>query len=66
MKITVNNHSSEFAEGTTLGQVLASLDLDRAGTAVAVDNRIIPADRRDSFVLTDGARVIVIGAVCGG
>lgn len=66
MKITVNNHSSEYPAGTTLGQVLAMLDLDRPGIAVAVDNRIIPAESRENFELTDGARVIVIGAVCGG
>ena len=66
MKITVNNHSSEFPAGTTLAQVLAALDLERPGTAVAVDKRVIKASERDSFVLYDGATVIVIGAVCGG
>lgn len=66
MKITVNNHTCEIAPGTTLAEVLSSLDLDRPGTAVAVNNRVVPAAEREGFVLTEGATVIVIGAVCGG
>lgn len=66
MKITVNNHPSEFPEGTTLGQVLEALDLNRPGTAVAVDMHVVKATEREAFVLADGASVIVIGAVCGG
>lgn len=66
MKITVNNHSCEYPEGTCLGQILRDLDLERPGTAVALNGRVVPAHEREQTAVADGAKIIVIGAVCGG
>lgn len=66
MKIYINHKEYEVAEGSTLGQVLAAQGLDGAGYAVAIGSKVVRKDERASTVLSDGERITVIKAVCGG
>lgn len=66
MQIYINNQAVDLADGTTLGTVLCERGLTAAGTAVAVDGKIVAREAREAFVLTDGAKVLVIQAACGG
>ena len=66
MKILINHHPSEVAEGATLAEVLAAQQLDGPGYAVALGMKVIRRDDRATTVLHEGDDITVIKAVCGG
>lgn len=66
MRVTINHKPAEAQEGETLGALLNRLGLNRPATAVAVDNGVVPRDRRDDFPLAEGMKITIITAVCGG
>lgn len=66
MQIFINKQLFEIEQPTTLAQLLASHGLDAPGMAVAVNNKLVPRDNRESFTLSDGDQLVVIKAVCGG
>lgn len=65
MKIYVNNLETEVAEGVTLLAVLGERGATE-GVAVAVDGTVVPRARWAAFELRDGARLVIVHAVCGG
>lgn len=65
--IRVNGAEHDVAAGTTVRELLASLDLPGGrGIAVAVDAEVVPRGEWDSFALADGVSVEVLTAVQGG
>ena len=66
MKIFINHQEHEVADGATLAEVLTQLGLDRPGIATAIGSKVVKKDERAACVLTDGADIIIIKAVCGG
>lgn len=67
MKVEINHHEVEVAAGCiTLGQLLEKEGFTGVGQAVAVDNSVVPKSQWDDFVLSDGMKITVIRAVCGG
>ena len=66
MHVYINNEKVELSDGSTLAEVLSLRGLDAPGTAVAVDNRVVLRTDRAAYRLTDGARIVVIKAACGG
>lgn len=66
MNALVNGVRRELADGTTVTDLLAVLDLASTGTAVAVDGAVVPRAAHPQTVLTDGAVVEVLTAVQGG
>lgn len=66
MQIEVNNEPREVAQGQSLKELMASLQFPTEGTAVAVDDAIVPKSQWDSFVLTAGMKVDVFSLVAGG
>jgi sulfur carrier protein len=66
VRITVNGESRELAEGTTLGALLDLLEIRRDGTAVALNDDVVPRARHESVELRDGDRLEIIVAVAGG
>jgi len=72
MTVTVNGMRWELAEGATLADVLARLDLQanqvlpERGVAVAVDGAVVPRAWWPATALADGAGVEVLTAVQGG
>ena len=64
--ITLNGEPKKVDENTTIASLLASLELNREGIAVAIDHRVVPRSEHASFHLIDGANIEVIRAVGGG
>jgi sulfur carrier protein len=66
MSIIVNGEASKIAPGTTISQLLDTLDVPSRGVAVAVDAEVVPRGAWETFAVPDGARVEVLVAVQGG
>lgn len=65
MEITINNKTVD-TQANNLNDLAIELALPQKGVAVAVDNKMIPRNEWDSFMLKEGAKVIIIKAACGG
>ncbi len=66
MKIEVNNKPCEIHEGSTLSSLLETLKTKPVGIAFAVNNKVIKKEDWGGFILTEGVKVTMIKAVCGG
>ena len=66
MTITVNGELREIADGATLGSLLEALGVRRDGTAVALNDDVVPRTRHAATVLRGGDRLEIIVAVAGG
>jgi sulfur carrier protein len=68
MTILVNGETRELAPGTTVGALLAALEIPGGarGVAVAVDAEVVPRGCWETTTIDDGARVEVLRAIQGG
>lgn len=66
MTITINGESRELAAGATLDALLELLGVPRDGTAVALNEGVVPRAEHASTALRDGDRLEIIVAVAGG
>jgi sulfur carrier protein len=66
MSIIVNGEPSSVAPGTTVTELLETLDVPSRGVAVAVDAEVVPRGSWETCAVADGARVEVLIAVQGG
>ena len=66
MTITVNGEQRELHEGATLDALLETLGVCRDGTAVALNDDVVPRMRHAATVLRGGDRLEIIVAVAGG
>jgi sulfur carrier protein len=64
--ITVNGEQREMREGATLESLLEALGVRRDGTAVALNDDVVPRTRHAATVLRGGDRLEIIVAVAGG
>jgi sulfur carrier protein len=68
MKVVLNGHRAELADGATVRAAVDALALPAAdrGVAVAVDSEVVPRTQWDTHELQDGARVEILRAIQGG
>ena len=66
MRVRVNGTDRDVAEGATVADLLASLDMPATGIAVAVDGEVCTRGWQSRTVLRDGADVEILTAVQGG
>jgi sulfur carrier protein len=68
MRVLLNGHEAELADGATVLAAVEALDLPAAGrgVAVAVDAEVVPRTQWDTHELNEGARVEVLRAIQGG
>ncbi len=66
MKIHINQNECEVPEGTTVKELLERQQIAPEGTAVAVDNKLVPKSEWGNRTLCDGENVTVIRATFGG
>ena len=68
MKVVLNGHEAELADGATVLTAVEALDLPAAGrgVAVAVDAEVVPRGEWAGTELHEGARVEVLRAIQGG
>ena len=64
--ITVNGGPSDVAPGTTVGELLRTLDAPGRGVAVAIDGEVVSRSAWERTAVADGAKVEVVVAVQGG
>ncbi len=66
MTLTLNGETSTFADGTTLAGLLDALGIRTDGSAVALNDGVVPRARHAETLLQDGDRLEIIVAVAGG
>ncbi len=66
MRLEVNGEPREVAEATTVATLVDTLTGSARGTAVVVDDEVVPRGTWPEFVLRDGQRIELITAVQGG
>jgi sulfur carrier protein len=64
--ITVNGEPRDVADGLTVDALLAALAVRRDGTAVALNDTVVPRARYEATTVREGDRVEIIVAVAGG
>jgi sulfur carrier protein len=66
--ISLNGEPARIAEGTTVAELLGTLDVppQARGVAVAVDAEVVPRGQWPEHVVQDGAQVEVVTAIQGG
>lgn len=66
MKVIINHSEVDTVDGITVEDFLVEQNLAGDGIAVAVDNKVVPRVEWHTTPLSDGAKLTVIRAVCGG
>ncbi len=66
MTISVNGEAQQVADGATLDAFLDNLGVRRDGTAVALNDDVVPRAHHGSTALSEGDRLEIIVAVAGG
>jgi sulfur carrier protein len=66
MLIELNGSPHELAEAATLGTLIETVTGSTRGSAVVVDDEVIPRNGWADYALHDGQRVELITAVQGG
>lgn len=64
--VTVNGELQRVAPGTTVAELLASLDGLRGPCAVEINRAIVPRSTHADRALADGDEVEIVGFVGGG
>lgn len=62
----MNGDAREVPDGSTVEALLRSLDAQRDGTAVALNDGVVPRARHADTPLHEGDRLEIIVAVAGG
>lgn len=65
MKVFVNDKERETS-AENIARLVEELGLPLQGVAVAVDNCMVPRTQWDSYALSEGLRIVIIKAACGG
>ncbi|MEM6162680.1 sulfur carrier protein ThiS [Erwinia sp. P6884] len=66
MKILVNDEAMTFPAPLRLAELLDHLSRQQPGTALAVNQCIIPRDRWSSYHLQEGDELVIFQAIAGG
>lgn len=65
MKVTINNKETE-TQAKTIRELAQELDLPATGVAVAISNEMVPRDKWENTIITEGADIVIVKAFCGG
>jgi sulfur carrier protein len=66
MRIQVNGTEREFADDSTLAEVLETVGTPRSGVAVALGGEVVRRGRWTEVVVPAGAHIEILTAVQGG
>jgi len=66
MNIFLNGESHDVAEGATLADLVAELDLGAKRFAVEVNEELVPRTVHDKHALQPGDRIEIVQAIGGG
>ena len=66
MRIVINDEPQIVSDPLTLHDLLIALSRSQPGTALAVNHRIVPRDRWDSYLLQEGDELVIFQVIAGG
>lgn len=66
MQIVLNGQDHKVDPSTNLTSLLSALSIALDGTAVAVNDEIVPKSKFNDFILEEGMRVDIFSLVAGG
>ena len=66
MKVYINQNETEVPEGITVKEWLDRQQIAAEGTAIAIDNKLIPKSEWSNRTLADGDKITLIRATFGG
>jgi sulfur carrier protein len=66
MQIVVNDDALLLEGSVTLTELLKQLSRRQPGTALAVNQQIIPRDRWAEYILQEGDELVIFQAIAGG
>lgn len=65
MILTVNNQRIE-TDAKTLDELSVEMSLPDVGIAIAVENKLVVRAEWEKYALSDGMKIVIIKAACGG
>ena len=66
MKVYINQNETEVPEGITGKEWLDRQQIAAEGTAIAIDNKLVPKSEWSNRTLADGDKITLIRATFGG
>lgn len=66
MKVYINQNETEVPEGITVQELLDRQQIAAEGTAMAIDNKLVPKSEWSNRTLADGDKITLIRATFGG
>ena len=66
MRVTLNGESTELADGITVADLVAQLELTRRRIAVEINRDIVPRDAYTARVLAEGDVIEIVQFIGGG
>lgn len=66
MHIIINDQTMEFESPLTINQLFVALERPTAGTALAINQVIIPKSQWDSHLVNDQDNILLFQAIAGG
>lgn len=66
MQVYLNQKETEVPEGTTVKGLLDRQQIAVEGTAIAIDNKLVPKSEWDNRTLVPGDKITLIRATFGG
>lgn len=66
MKIYINQKEIEVQDNISVKELLDMQQIAIEGTAIAIDNKLVPKNEWNDRILTDGDKITIIRATFGG
>lgn len=66
MKVYINQNETEVPEGITVKEWLDRQQITAEGTAIAIDNKLVPKSEWNDRTLAEGDKITLIRATFGG
>ena len=66
MKIYLNQKEIEVQDNISVKELLDMQQIAIEGTAIAIDNKLVPKNEWNDRILTDGNKITIIRATFGG
>ncbi|WP_302965259.1 sulfur carrier protein ThiS [Barnesiella intestinihominis] len=66
MKIYINQKEIEVQDKISVKELLDMQQIAIEGTAIAIDNKLVPKNEWNDRILTDGNKITIIRATFGG
>ena len=66
MKIYINQKEIETKDSISIKELLDMQQISIEGTAIAIDNKLVPKNEWNDRILTEGNKITIIRATFGG